>query len=64
MIAILCIPAAILSFMARGKDTKGLYIACIILGVLIGTLFPTAGGILGLIHQAVDQPKQEEPKAE
>ena len=64
VIAILCIPAAILSFMARGKDTKGLYIACIVLGVLSGTLFPTAGGILGLIHQAVDQPKQEEPKAE
>ena len=50
--------------MARGKDTKGLYIACIVLGVLSGTLFPTAGGILGLIHQAVDQPKEEQPKPE
>ena len=62
--AIICIPAAIVSFMARGKDTKGLYIACIVLGVLSGTLFPTAGGILGLIHQAVDQPKPEETKVE
>ena len=61
--SILSIPAAILSFMARSKDTKGLYIACIVLGVLSGTFFPTAGGILGLIHQAVDQPKAEE-KAE
>ena len=60
--AIFCIPAAILSFMARGKDKQGLYIACIVLGVLSGTFVSLAGGILGLIHLGVDKPA-EEPKA-
>ena len=62
--AIFCIPAAILSFMARGKDKQGLYIACIVLGVLSGTGLPTIGGILGLIHLGVDKEQVEEPKAE
>ena len=62
--AIFCIPAAILSFMARGKDKQGLYIACIVLGVLSGTGLPTIGGILGLIHLGVDKELAEEPKAE
>ena len=68
IMAILCVPAAILSFQARSKDSKGLYIACIVLGVLSGTGVAMIGGILGLIHQAVDKPqlehKAEEPKAE
>ena len=60
--AIFCIPAAVLSFVARGKDKQGLYIACIVLGVLSGTFVALVGGILGLIHLGVDKP-QEEPKA-
>ena len=61
--AIFCVPAAILSFVARGKDKQGSYIACIVLGVLSGTMVSAVGGILGLIHLGVDKPK-EEPKAE
>ena len=64
IMAIVCIPAAILSFKARTADSKGLYIACIVLGVLSGTGIPTIGGILGLIHLAVDKPKEEQQQAE
>lgn len=58
--AIFSIPAAILSFLARSKDTKGLYICCIVFGILSTTIVATAGGILGLIHQAVDKPSEEQ----
>ena len=60
ILMIFCIPAAILSFLARSKDKKGLYICCIIFGLLSSTVVAAAGGILGLIHQAVDQPKDEQ----
>ena len=58
MFAVLAIPAAALSFVARGKEKNGLYIACIILGVLSGTLVSAVGGVFGLIANA-KQPKEE-----
>lgn len=58
--AIFCVPAAILSFIAKSKDSKGLYICCIIFGILSTTIVATAGGILGLIHQTVDKPSEEQ----
>ena len=60
--AIFCIPAAILSFIARKKEAKGPYIACIVFGALSATGVALVGGVLGLIALAVE-PK-EEPKAE
>ena len=48
--AILCIPSAILSFVARNKPTKGLLIANIVIGYLCGTTYNVVGGILGLIY--------------
>ena len=66
--AIFCIPAAILSFSARGKQTTGLYVCCIVFGVLSGTGLSTIGGILGLIGNAIENKKAEqaakEPKEE
>ena len=56
--SILCIPAAALSFVARSKEKKGLYIACIILGVLSGTLVSAVGGVFGLIASG----QEEQPK--
>ena len=53
--AIFCIPAAVLSFLARKKDVTGLYIACIVLGALSATGLPLIGGVLGLIHKGVDK---------
>lgn len=60
--AILCIPAAILSFIARGKEKKGLYIACIILGIVSCTLIPAVGGVFGLIGSAQDPQPEEKPQ--
>ena len=48
--AVLCIPSAILSFVARKKPTKGLLMANIIVGYLCGTTYNVVGGILGLIY--------------
>ena len=48
--AILCIPSAIVSFIARNKPTKGLLIANIVIGYLCGTTYNVVGGVLGLIY--------------
>ena len=80
LFAIFSIPAAILSFSARSKESKGLYICCIVFGVLSSTFLPLVGGILGLIALGIEnknkeeaekteapkaeEPKPEEPKAE
>ena len=48
--AVLCIPSAVVSFMARKKPVKGLLIANIVLGYLVGTTYNVVGGILGLIY--------------
>lgn len=74
LFAIFSIPAAILSFSARSKESKGLYICCIVFGVLSSTFLPLVGGILGLIALGIENknkeeaekaeaPKAEEPKA-
>ena len=60
ILAILCIPAAVLSFVAKNKDNKVLYILCIIFGILSSTIVCTVGGIFGLIHQGVDKPEEEQ----
>ena len=63
--ALFCIPAAILAFAARNKNSTGLYVCCIVFGVLSGTGLATIGGILGLIGNAIEGNKQEEqPKEE
>ena len=75
LFAIFSIPAAILSFSARSKESKGLYICCIVFGVLSSTFLPLVGGILGLIALGIENknkeeaekteaPKAEEPKPE
>lgn len=65
--ALFCIPAAILSFTARGKNSTGLYICCIVFGVLSATGLSIVGGILGLIANGMEKNKEEtkseEPKA-
>ena len=48
--AILCIPSAGLSFVARKKPAKGLLIANIVIGYLCGTTYNVIGGIFGLIY--------------
>lgn len=48
--AIMCIPSAVVSFLARKKPVKGLLIANIVLGYLVGTTYNVVGGILGLIY--------------
>ena len=48
--AILSIPSAVVSFLARKKPVKGLLIANIVLGYLVGTTYNVVGGILGLIY--------------
>lgn len=40
---------AAVSFAAKAKQTSGLYIANIVLGVLTGSIFALVGGIFGLI---------------
>ena len=75
LFALFSIPAAVLSFSARSKESKGLYICCIVFGVLSCTFLSTIGGILGLIGVSIEnkrkeeaekaeQPKAEEPKPE
>lgn len=59
--ALFSIPAAILAFMARGKEKQGLYIACIVFGVLSATAVATVGGIFGLIALGTEK---QEPKPE
>ena len=58
LFAIIGIPAAVLSFIARNKEKSGLYIACIVLGILSGTLVTAVGGVFGLIANS-QQPKEE-----
>ena len=63
--ALFCIPAAILAFAARNKNSTGLYVCCIVFGVLSGTGLATIGGILGLIGNAIEgNKKEEQPKEE
>lgn len=67
--ALFCIPAAVLAFAARNKNSTGLYICCIIFGVLSATGLATIGGVLGIIANAIENSKQqnaqkEEPKPE
>ena len=50
LMAILCIPSAILSFVVRGKPTKGLLIANIVIGYFCGTTYNVVGGVLGLVY--------------
>lgn len=60
--AIFSIPAAIISFLARNKESTGLYVCCIIFGVLSGTVVASVGGIFGLFAIGTNkQPKPEEP---
>ena len=55
----MCIPAAVLSFLARSKEKKALYITCIVFGVLSTTLLPTVGGVLGLIAKIKEDKQQQ-----
>ena len=57
--AFFAIFSAVISFMARFKNTKGLFITVIVLSVLSSTLVGVVGGIFALIKGGVE----EEPKA-
>ena len=73
ILALFCIPAAVISFAARNKNSTGLLICCIVFGVLSGTFLPIVGGVLGLIANGIEnkqkenapqeEAKPEEPKA-
>ena len=43
------IGCAVVAFLANKKQTSGLYIANIVLGVLNGSIFSVVGGIFGLV---------------
>ena len=43
------IGCAVVAFLARSKQSSGLYIANIVLGVLNGSIFSIIGGILGVL---------------
>ena len=45
----IAIGCAVVAFLARSKQSGGLYIANIVLGVLNGSLFSVLGGIFGLV---------------
>ena len=60
LIMALCgVPAAVVSFAARKKQSKGLLIACIILNWLSGSYFGIAGGIVGLIANSKESKQQK-----
>lgn len=69
VLAVLNIPAAALAFAAKGKNKTGLFIACIVLGVVSGNIVAVVGAVLGLVangienKQAEEAQPQEEPKA-
>lgn len=46
---LVAIGCAVVAFLANSKQTSGLYIANIVLGVLNGSLFSVLGGIFGLV---------------
>lgn len=46
---VFCIPCAIISFISKNRENKGLFICDIIFGVLSGTGLSILGGIFGLI---------------
>ena len=49
--AVVCVISAVVAFVGRNKQTNGLLVANIVLGLFSGE-FNTAGGILGLIANA------------
>ena len=49
LMALCGVPAAVISFVARKKQSKGFLIACIVLISFSGGYFGIAGGIVGLI---------------
>lgn len=53
------VPAAIVNFVGRKKQSKGLLIACIILNYFSGSYFGIAGGIVGLIANAREKKQAE-----
>ena len=50
--AIFAVVDAVMCFLARGRQTKGLYIATIVFGVLSGFALSLLGGIFGLVANA------------
>ena len=62
--ALFCIPAAILAFAARNKNSTGLYVCCIVFGILSGTFLPVVGGVLGLIANGIENKQKESARQE
>ena len=58
VLAIFCIANAIIAFVGRAKETKGLFIMNIVFGALSGVVVNLVGGILGVIYTS----KKEAPK--
>ena len=44
-----CSACGVVAFLGKKKETEGLYIANIILGVLSGSIFAIVGGVLGIV---------------
>ena len=53
LMGILCIPGAIIAFISKNRENKGLFICDIIFGVLGGTVLNLVGGILGLVAVSI-----------
>ena len=47
--AVLPVACAIISFVAKNKDSKGLYVACIVFGFLSGGYLSLIGGVIGVL---------------
>ena len=59
--ALLSLPTAIVTTIARKKETMGLYVATLVLSVLTGMVLGIVGGILGLV--TVNNPEPSKPQS-
>ena len=50
---------AIVSFIAKDKESKALYIACIVLGLLTSMYLTVIGGIIGILDTDKDGPDRQ-----
>lgn len=53
LMGLFCIPGAIIAFISKNRENKGLFICDIVFGVLGGTALNLVGGILGLVAVSI-----------
>ena len=59
--ALLSLPTAIVTGVARKKETMGLYVATLVLSVLTGMILGIVGAVLGLV--AINNPEPSKPQS-